>query len=180
MLPGSSKQWVCRSWMPFWIEFFTLVPLISPRYSLLPLVFLLAQFYPTLLPFAQKSAWPPSPSILTWLTARAHYAVPSLPSPRAHATLRSRLCSSSQRATGSLLLLNNLRSYKHLLNNLQHRDIASHLCFTRLRFEQVFWAVIPLCCLLCSSLNLCVLLWFCLLCVFLLPLTLMVYLRSTV
>jgi hypothetical protein len=53
--------------------FFTLVPLVSPHYSLLPLVFLLAQFYPTLVPFAQKCTWTSSPPTLTLLTGWAHY-----------------------------------------------------------------------------------------------------------
>jgi hypothetical protein len=38
-----------------------LVPLVSPRYSLLPLVFVLTQFYPILVPVAHKYAWTPSP-----------------------------------------------------------------------------------------------------------------------
>jgi hypothetical protein len=78
-----------------------LVPLVSVRYSLLPLVFLLTQFYPTLVPFAQKSVWSPSPSILTDIqggpTTHFHSYL-------RHATLRSRLSSSSQCSTGSLLL----------------------------------------------------------------------------
>jgi hypothetical protein len=81
--------------------FFTLVLLVSVRYSLLPLVFLLTQFYPTLIPFAQKSVWSPSPSILTDIqggpTTHFHSYL-------RHATLRSRLSSSSQCSTGSLLL----------------------------------------------------------------------------
>jgi hypothetical protein len=55
------------------IGFFTLVPLVSPHYSLLSLVFLLTQFYPTLVPFAQKCAWTSSPPTLTLLTGRTHY-----------------------------------------------------------------------------------------------------------
>jgi hypothetical protein len=50
-----------------------LVPLVSPRYSLLPLVFVLTQFYPILVPVAHKYAWTPSPSTFTCLTGRAHY-----------------------------------------------------------------------------------------------------------
>jgi hypothetical protein len=49
-----------------------LVTLVSPRYSLLPLVFVLAQFYPILVPVAHKYAWTPSPSTFTCLTGRAH------------------------------------------------------------------------------------------------------------
>jgi hypothetical protein len=49
-----------------------LVPLVSPRYSLLPLVFILTQFYPILVPVAHKYAWTPSPSTFTCLTDRAH------------------------------------------------------------------------------------------------------------
>jgi hypothetical protein len=44
---------------------------------------------------------------------------------------------------------------KHLLNILQHRDITFTPLLRQMRFEEVFWAVILLCCLLCFSLNLC-------------------------
>jgi hypothetical protein len=56
----------------YYLGFFTLVLLVSPRYSLLPLVFVLTQFYPILVPVAHKYAWTPSPSTFTCLTGRAH------------------------------------------------------------------------------------------------------------
>jgi hypothetical protein len=56
-----------------------LVPLVVHHCSLLPLVFIPPQFCPTLVPFAQQSAWSPSPSILTCLTGRAHCKIPLLP-----------------------------------------------------------------------------------------------------
>ena len=59
--------------------FFTLVPLVVHHCSLLPLIFIPPQFYPTLVPFAQQSTWSPSPSILTCLTGRAHCKIPLQP-----------------------------------------------------------------------------------------------------
>jgi hypothetical protein len=56
-----------------------LVPLVVHHCSLLPLIFIPLQFCPTLVPFAQQSAWSPSPSILTCLTGRAHCKIPLLP-----------------------------------------------------------------------------------------------------
>jgi hypothetical protein len=62
-----------------------LVPLVSPRYSLLPLVFILTQFYPILVPVAHKYAWTPSPSTFTCLTDRAHCEKIPTPLDRNHA-----------------------------------------------------------------------------------------------
>jgi hypothetical protein len=66
-----------------------LVPLVSPRYSLLPLVFILTQFYPILVPVAHKYAWTPSPSTFTCLTGRAHCEKIPTPLDRNHARARA-------------------------------------------------------------------------------------------
>jgi hypothetical protein len=71
--------------------FFTLVLLVSPHYSLISLVFLLTQFYPALVPFAQKCAWTSSPPTLTLLTGRAHYKLSLSPTLAQSLLLRSRL-----------------------------------------------------------------------------------------
>jgi hypothetical protein len=73
---------------------------------LLPLVFLVTQFYPTLIPFAHKCAWTPSPFTLTLLTGWTHYKL-SLSSAQQPLLPRSRLqlsLSPSPRRHGSLLL----------------------------------------------------------------------------
>jgi hypothetical protein len=79
-----------RAILSYSFGFFTLVPLVSPHYLLLPLVFLVTQFYPTLVPFAHKCAWTPSPSTLTLLTGWAHYKL-SLSSAQQPLLPRSRL-----------------------------------------------------------------------------------------
>jgi hypothetical protein len=63
---------------------------------------------------------------------------------------------------------------KHPLNILQHRDTTTTLLLWQIEIRARVWVVTPLRCLMCSSLNLflCVLLWFCLLYVSLLPLLL--------